>query len=88
MANGRGGAGGAAAAADVCKVGAKPGETRELKEVALERGLKIVDSPGIVWGGFQGGEGIGSLNMLDVDKLDDPSGAGRFAKSIIWHHTF
>ncbi|KDQ17386.1 hypothetical protein BOTBODRAFT_43022 [Botryobasidium botryosum FD-172 SS1] len=63
-----------------CTVGAKPGETRVIKEVGLERGLKILDSPGIVWGGFMGGsEGevggvsTGSLNMLDLDGLDDPT---------------
>ena len=76
MATGRGGAAGAASAVDICRVGAKPGETRDLKEVALEKGLKIIDSPGIVWGGFRGSDSVASLNMLDVDKLEDPVGTG------------
>jgi nuclear GTP-binding protein len=71
MVGGRGGVGGAASAADICKVGAKPGQTRDLKEVALEKGLKIIDSPGIIWGGLGTGDGIGSLNMVDVDNLPD-----------------
>ena len=82
MAIGRGGAGGAASAVDICRVGAKPGETRDLKEVALEKGLKIIDSPGIVWGGFHSGDSVASLNMLDVDKLEDPIEAGALCISV------
>jgi len=35
--------------ARVCGVAAEPGWTRELQSVALERGLRIIDSPGVVF---------------------------------------
>jgi nuclear GTP-binding protein len=50
--------------------------------VAVEKGLKILDSPGIVWGDFMsgsedGGVSVGSLNMIGIDAMDDPAFAGR-----------
>ncbi|KAF9505094.1 hypothetical protein BS47DRAFT_1436447 [Hydnum rufescens UP504] len=68
---------------DVVRVGAKPGETRDIKQVGIEKGLKVLDMPGIVWGDFLGdgssvGSGaprIGSLNMMGVEFLEDPVGA-------------
>ncbi|KAG9036698.1 hypothetical protein FS837_001615 [Tulasnella sp. UAMH 9824] len=56
----------------VCTVGAKPGETRALKEVAVERGIKVIDSPGIVWGD-QGDSDSGVLrNVWSLEGLEDP----------------
>jgi nuclear GTP-binding protein len=67
------------------RVGAKPGETRDIKQVGIEKGLKVLDMPGIVWGDFlgdstsveNGAPGIGSLNMMGVEFLEDPVGAGK-----------
>ena len=33
----------------VCAVAAQPGHTKELQSVQLERGLRIVDSPGVIF---------------------------------------
>ncbi|KAF8308565.1 P-loop containing nucleoside triphosphate hydrolase protein [Clavulina sp. PMI_390] len=63
---------------DAVTVGAKPGETRAIKEVGLEKGLKILDMPGIVWGDFLSddeNDGVGSLSMLGAEALEDPVGA-------------
>ncbi|KAF8311669.1 uncharacterized protein EI90DRAFT_3138170 [Cantharellus anzutake] len=62
---------------DVVTVGAKPGQTKDIKAVGLEKGLKVLDMPGIVWGDFLGdvdenGQRAGSLNMLGVEFLEDP----------------
>ncbi|KAG8852543.1 hypothetical protein FRB96_008639 [Tulasnella sp. 330] len=54
----------------VCTVGAKPGETRALKEVAVERGIKVVDSPGIIWG--DASEGGVMRNVWSLEGLEDP----------------
>ncbi|KAG9033994.1 hypothetical protein FRB95_013967 [Tulasnella sp. JGI-2019a] len=54
----------------VCTVGAKPGETRALKEVAVERGIKVVDSPGIIWG--DASEGGSMRNVWSLEGLEDP----------------
>lgn len=74
---------------DVVTVGAKPGQTRDVKEVSLEKGVKILDMPGIVWGDFLGDasepEGsisktphVGSLSMIGVDSLEDPISASTY----------
>ncbi|KIO27610.1 hypothetical protein M407DRAFT_232566 [Tulasnella calospora MUT 4182] len=55
----------------VCTVGAKPGETRALKEVAVERGIKVIDSPGIVWGDHDGEAGV-LRNVWSLEGLEDP----------------
>lgn len=70
---------------DVVRVGTKPGETRDIKEVGIEKGLKVLDMPGIVWGDFLGDGSsvengvsrVGSLNMMGVEFLEDPVGAGK-----------
>ncbi|KAG8948188.1 hypothetical protein FRC04_009987 [Tulasnella sp. 424] len=56
----------------VCTVGAKPGETRALKEVAVERGIKVIDSPGIVWGDQGDSEGGVLRNVWSLEGLEDP----------------
>ncbi|KAF8335331.1 uncharacterized protein EI90DRAFT_317395 [Cantharellus anzutake] len=68
---------GAPNSGDVVTVGAKPGQTKDIKAVGLEKGLKVLDMPGIVWGDFLGdvdenGQRAGSLNMLGVEFLEDP----------------
>ncbi|OAX39703.1 P-loop containing nucleoside triphosphate hydrolase protein [Rhizopogon vinicolor AM-OR11-026] len=60
-----------------CAVAAQPGHTKDLQSVQLERGIKIVDSPGVV---FDEDESIdssqkGSIllrNVVKVEDIDDP----------------
>ncbi|EJD40823.1 P-loop containing nucleoside triphosphate hydrolase protein [Auricularia subglabra TFB-10046 SS5] len=54
----------------VCAIAAEPGCTTDLQTVVLERGVKIVDSPGVV---FDDGAGAALLrNVLSVDDIADP----------------
>ncbi|KAG8923140.1 hypothetical protein FRC02_011332 [Tulasnella sp. 418] len=54
----------------VCTVGAKPGETKALKEVVVERGIRVVDTPGIIWGDMESGSDL--RNVWSLEGLDDP----------------
>lgn len=53
----------------VCAVAAQPGHTKELQTVQLERGLRIVDSPGVVFD--------------DADDTLDSAGRARAAKGSV-----
>ncbi|KAJ4478163.1 P-loop containing nucleoside triphosphate hydrolase protein [Lentinula aciculospora] len=62
----------------VCAVAAQPGHTKELQSVQLERGMRIVDSPGVVFDeddeDFKG-QKKGSVllrNVVRVEDVDDP----------------
>eukprot|EP01026_Neomeris_dumetosa_P039032 TRINITY_DN3196_c0_g2_i2.p1 TRINITY_DN3196_c0_g2~~TRINITY_DN3196_c0_g2_i2.p1 ORF type:complete len:320 (-),score=83.30 TRINITY_DN3196_c0_g2_i2:575-1501(-) len=55
--------------AKVASVGNKPGVTRGLQEVQLDKNVTLLDSPGIV---FQDGAGAVLRNAVALDKLDDP----------------
>ena len=57
--------------ARVCGVAAEPGWTRDLQSVALERGLRIIDSPGVV---FDDATSPSSLlrNVLKPEEIPDP----------------
>ncbi|GAW07120.1 Guanine nucleotide-binding 3 like protein [Lentinula edodes] len=62
----------------VCAVAAQPGHTKELQSVQLERGMRIVDSPGVVFDeddeDFKG-QKKGSVllrNVVKVEDVDDP----------------
>ncbi|KAJ3789123.1 hypothetical protein GGU10DRAFT_425823 [Lentinula aff. detonsa] len=62
----------------VCAVAAQPGHTKELQSVQLERGMRIVDSPGVVFDeddeNFKG-QKKGSVllrNVVKVEDVDDP----------------
>ena len=65
----------------MCAVAAQPGHTKELQTVQLERGLKIIDSPGVVFDDddFEDGGGKGSKktsvllrNVVKVEDVPDP----------------
>lgn len=57
----------------VCAVAAEPGWTKELKTVAVERGIKIVDSPGVVFDQEDKGTiGILLRNVVKVEDVADP----------------
>ena len=57
--------------AKVCGVAAEPGWTRDLQSVALERGLRIIDSPGVV---LDDATSPSSLlrNILKPEEIPDP----------------
>ncbi|TBU26707.1 hypothetical protein BD311DRAFT_698127 [Dichomitus squalens] len=59
----------------VCAVAAQPGHTKELQTVQLERGLRIIDSPGVVFDedDFDDGKSARKSNLLlrNVVKVED-----------------
>ncbi|KAH7100300.1 P-loop containing nucleoside triphosphate hydrolase protein [Auriculariales sp. MPI-PUGE-AT-0066] len=58
--------------ARVCATAAEPGCTTDVQTVALERGLKIVDSPGVVFDDTQSDNSALLRNVLRVDEIADP----------------
>ncbi|KAI0746018.1 P-loop containing nucleoside triphosphate hydrolase protein [Earliella scabrosa] len=63
----------------VCAVAAQPGHTKELQTVQLERGLRIIDSPGVVFDDddFDDGKGTKKTsvllrNVVKVEDIEDP----------------
>ncbi|KAJ7590969.1 P-loop containing nucleoside triphosphate hydrolase protein [Mycena floridula] len=62
----------------VCAVAAQPGHTKDLQSIQLERGMKIVDSPGVVFdeddedGKGQRKANILLRNVVKVEDVDDP----------------
>ncbi|KAJ1310390.1 hypothetical protein OPQ81_007128 [Rhizoctonia solani] len=62
--------------ARACSVASTPGHTKFLQEVALDRGLKLLDSPGVVWEDVQPDPAQRSLrNVLRVEAINDPVSA-------------
>ncbi|KAG1792755.1 P-loop containing nucleoside triphosphate hydrolase protein [Suillus plorans] len=60
-----------------CAVAAQPGHTKDLQSVQLERGIKIVDSPGVVFDEDESGDSSqkGSIllrNVVKVEDIEDP----------------
>ncbi|KAI0294117.1 P-loop containing nucleoside triphosphate hydrolase protein [Multifurca ochricompacta] len=63
--------------AKVCAVAAQPGHTKELQSIQLERGLRIVDSPGVIFDdddSIQGQQESSVLlrNVVKPEDIDDP----------------
>lgn len=59
--------------ARVASVGSTPGVTRAMQEVHLDRTVKLLDSPGIVFASPAGGASSAALrNAVKVEKLEDP----------------
>jgi hypothetical protein len=62
-------------------VAAQPGHTKELQSVQLERGLRIVDSPGVIFDddeSIQGQKESSVLlrNVVRPEDVDDPISVG------------
>lgn len=63
--------------AKVCPVAAQPGHTTTLQTVHLERGVRIVDSPGVIFdddndtGDFKRSKAGASLHLRNVMKVED-----------------
>jgi nuclear GTP-binding protein len=65
----------------VCPVAAQPGHTKELQSIQLERGLRIVDSPGVIFeddDSIQGQKESSVLlrNVVKPEDVDDPISVG------------
>ncbi|KAH7091817.1 hypothetical protein BKA62DRAFT_626178, partial [Auriculariales sp. MPI-PUGE-AT-0066] len=56
----------------VCATAAEPGCATDVQTVALERSLKIVDSPSVVFDDTQSDNSALLRNVLRVDKIADP----------------
>ena len=74
----------------VCAVAAQPGHTKELQSIQLERGLRIVDSPGVIFDddeGIQGQKESSVLlrNVVKPEDVDDPISVGEFAFAFALH---
>ena len=70
----------------VCAIAAQPGHTKELQSVQLERGLRIVDSPGVIFeddDSIQGQKESSVLlrNVVKPEDVDDPISVGGCASS-------
>lgn len=68
----------------VCAVAAQPGHTKDLQSIQLERGMRIIDSPGVVFDDddFDDGKGNkkGSVllrNVVKVEDIEDPIAVGK-----------
>ncbi|CAI2164542.1 3340_t:CDS:2 [Funneliformis geosporum] len=59
----------------VCGVGASPGLTKSAQEIHLDKNIKLLDCPGIVFTRNQWGDGNAEIllrNCIKVELLDDP----------------
>jgi nuclear GTP-binding protein len=77
---------GACIAVKVCPVAAQPGHTKELQSIQLERGLRIVDSPGVIFeddDSIQGQKESSVLlrNVVKPEDVDDPISVGGCSSS-------
>ena len=75
---------GACIVVKVCAVAAQPGHTKDLQSIQLERGLRIVDSPGVIFesdDSIQGQKESSVLlrNVVKPEDVDDPISVGECA---------
>lgn len=59
----------------VCNVGSQPGVTRALQEIILDKNIKLIDCPGIVFAEDGADEGVLLRNVLRPDQLSNPAEA-------------
>ena len=67
----------------MCAVAAQPGHTKDLQSIQLERGIRVVDSPGVVFDEDDDVDGKGGQkgnillrNVVKVEDIDDPIAVG------------
>jgi len=75
-------------ASQVCAVAAQPGHTKDLQSIQLERGIKVVDSPGVVFDEDEDVDGKGGKkgsvllrNVVKVEDIEDPIAVGELLPS-------
>ncbi len=64
----------------VCPVGAQAGITRTVQLVSLDKTIRLLDSPGIVWKKHIGEEGLLLGNVLSTDHIEDAVAVAK----VIW----
>lgn len=69
---------------------AQPGHTKDLQSIQLERGIKVVDSPGVVFDEEDDIDGKGGKkgsvllrNVVKVEDIDNPIAVGKSANSFV-----
>ena len=73
--------------AKVCAVAAEAGHTKEMQSVQVERGVRVLDSPGGVFDDEEKEAGnILLRNVVRVEDIEDPVAVGRcsFQISFSW----
>ncbi|KAG8726324.1 hypothetical protein FRC12_023497 [Ceratobasidium sp. 428] len=74
--------------ARACSVASTPGHTKIMQEIVLDRGLKLLDSPGVVWDDVQADSTQRSLrNVLKIEAVEDPVIAVEAILSRVSHET-
>jgi ribosome biogenesis GTPase A len=78
----------------VCGVAAQAGFTKEVQSIQLERGMRIIDSPGVVFDDDDEevkGQKKGSVllrNVVRVEDVDDPIAVGKWSSYLISQYAF
>jgi nuclear GTP-binding protein len=72
-------------------VAAQPGHTKDLQSVQLERGMRIIDSPGVVFdeddfidGKSEKKSSVLLRNVVKVEDVEDPIAVGQFPSIFRW----
>lgn len=64
----------------VATVGATPGVTKVMQEIHLDKNVKLLDSPGIVFASSKGDEASATLrNVIKIEQLSDSTAPGKFS---------
>ena len=70
---------------------AQPGHTKDLQSVQLERGMRIIDSPGVVFdeddfidGKNENRSSVLLRNVVKVEDVEDPIAVGQFPSIFRW----
>ncbi len=67
--------------AKVCGIAAEAGFTKEMQSVQVERGVRVIDSPGVVFDDENADSAAGSIllrNVLKVEDIPDPIAVGKY----------
>lgn len=67
-----------------CGVAPTPGFTKEVQEIVLDAGLKVLDCPGVVFEGGDDGPEKALRNALRVEQIADPVAPGASSSSLLW----
>lgn len=70
---------------------AQPGHTKDLQSIQLERGMRIIDSPGVVFdeddfidGKSEKKSSVLLRNVVKVEDVEDPIAVGQFPSTFSW----
>lgn len=64
--------------ARVCAVAAEAGHTKEMQSIQVERGVRVLDSPGVVFDDEEKEAGNVLLrNVVKVENMEDPIAVGK-----------